>query len=184
LLEKSFPKLKDKSLRLQVGLELASLYEQEGDQGATAVVMHSVVDIDPDNVDVLFMAQRVYSELAEDTLNKLAILAPASARMQQAVAEHLINGGDLPHAIEHYKKALQIDSRLPGVLNWAKPSFNYRLMILQRKRRRQKTSKKPRRWTAMPPMQSAGWERSHYRSPTWTKRFATTSEPINSTPTK
>jgi tetratricopeptide (TPR) repeat protein len=115
LLEKSFPKLKDKSLRLQVGLELASVYEQEGDQGATALVMHSLVDLDPDNVDVLFMAQRVYSELAEDTLNKLAILAPASARMQQAIAEHLINGGDLPHAIEHYKKALQIDSRLPGV---------------------------------------------------------------------
>jgi tetratricopeptide (TPR) repeat protein len=115
LLEKSFPKLKDKSLRLQVGLELASLYEQEGDQGATASVMRSLVDLDPDNVDVLFMAQRVYSELAEDTLNKLAILAPASARMQQAIAEHLINGGDLPHAIEHYKKALQIDSRLQGV---------------------------------------------------------------------
>jgi tetratricopeptide (TPR) repeat protein len=115
LLEKSFPKLKDKSLRLQVGLELAALYEQEGDEGATASVMRSLVDLDPDNVDVLFMAQRVYSELAEDTLNKLAILAPASARMQQAIAEHLVNGGDLPHAIEHYKKALQIDSRLQGV---------------------------------------------------------------------
>src|SRR5271170_7025706 len=56
LLEKSFSKLKEKSLRLQVGLELASLYEQEGDQGATASVMRSLVDLDPDNVDVLFMA--------------------------------------------------------------------------------------------------------------------------------
>jgi tetratricopeptide (TPR) repeat protein len=35
--------------------------------------------------------------------------------MQQVIAEHLVNGGDLQHAIEHYKKALQIDSRLPGV---------------------------------------------------------------------
>jgi tetratricopeptide (TPR) repeat protein len=115
LLEKSFPKLKDKAMRIQVGLELAALYDQQSDPGATASVMHSLVDLDPDNVDVLFMAQRVYSELADDTLNKLAVLAPGSARMQQVVAERLVNGGDLPHAIEHYKKALEIDPRVPGV---------------------------------------------------------------------
>jgi tetratricopeptide (TPR) repeat protein len=115
LLEKSFPKLKDKPMRLQVGLELATLYDQQGDPGATASVMRSLVDLDPDNVDVLFMAQRVYSELADDTLNKLAVLAPGSARMQQVIAEHLVNGGDLQQAIEHYKKALQIDPRLHGV---------------------------------------------------------------------
>jgi tetratricopeptide (TPR) repeat protein len=115
LLEKSFQKLKDKQLRLQVGIELAALYDQQGDPGATACVMRSLVDLDPDNVDVLFMAQRVYSELADDTLNKLAVLAPGSARMQQVIAERLVNGGDLQGAIEHYRKALQIDTRLPGV---------------------------------------------------------------------
>jgi tetratricopeptide (TPR) repeat protein len=115
LLAKSFQKLKDKQLRLQVGMELAALYDQQGDPGATACVMRSLVDLDPDNVDVLFMAQRVYSELADDTLNKLAVLAPGSARMQQVIAERLVNGGDLQGAIEHYRKALQIDPRLPGV---------------------------------------------------------------------
>jgi tetratricopeptide (TPR) repeat protein len=115
LLEKSFAKLKDKSLRMQVGMELASLYDQQGEPGATATVMRTLVDIDPDNVDVLFMAQRVYSELADDTMNKLAVLAPGSARMQQVIAERLVNGGDLPHAIEHYRKALQIDPRVSGV---------------------------------------------------------------------
>jgi tetratricopeptide (TPR) repeat protein len=122
LLEKSFPKLQDPKLRdndqpirLQVGLELASLYDQQGDPGATACIMRSLVDLDPDDVNVLFMAQRVYSELAYDTLNKLAVLAPGSARMQQVIAERLVNGGDLPHAIEHYKRALQIDPHLLGV---------------------------------------------------------------------
>jgi len=115
LLEKSFQKLKDKQLHLQVGMELATLYDQQGDPGATACVMRSLVDLDPDNVDVLFMAQRVYSELADDTLNKLAVLAPGSARMQQVIAERLVNGGDLQGAIEHYRKALQIDPHLPGV---------------------------------------------------------------------
>lgn len=115
LLEKSFPKLKDKLLRLQAGMELARLYDEEGDAGGTASVMRTLVNLDPDNVDVLFMAQRVYAELADDTLNKLALLAPGSARMQQVIAERLINEGDLKGAIDHYQKALQIDSKVPGV---------------------------------------------------------------------
>ena len=115
MLEKSFSTLKDKQLRLQIGMELAALYDQQGDPGGTAAVMRSLVDLDPDNVNVLFMAQRVYSELANDTLNKLAILAPGSARMQQVIAEHLVNEGDLKGAIAHYRKALQIEPRLPGV---------------------------------------------------------------------
>jgi tetratricopeptide (TPR) repeat protein len=114
-LEKSFVKLKDKKLRLQVGLELASLYEDQGDPGATASVMRALVDLAPDNVDVLFMAQHVYSELADETLNKLAVLAPGSARMQEIIAQHLINQGDLKGAIDHYRKALQIDPRASGV---------------------------------------------------------------------
>ncbi len=115
LLEKSFSKLRDKQLRLQVGLELAGLYDQQGDPGATAVLMRTLVDIDSDNVDILFMAQRFYSGLADDTLNKLAVLAPGSARMQQVIAERLVNAGDLKGAIDHYRKALQIDPRLSGV---------------------------------------------------------------------
>jgi tetratricopeptide (TPR) repeat protein len=114
LLEKSFSKLDDKPLRLQVGLELAGLYDQQADLGATASVMHALVDLDPDNSDILFMAQRVYSELADDTLNKLAVLEPGGARMQQVIAQHLVNAGDLKGAIEHYRKALEIDPHLSG----------------------------------------------------------------------
>jgi tetratricopeptide (TPR) repeat protein len=115
LLEKSFATLTDKGLRLQVGRELAALYDQQGDTEAAAALMRKLVNLDPDNIEVLFMAQRLYSELADDTLNKLAVLAPGSARMQQVIAEHLVNAGDLKGAIDHYRKALQIDPRLPGV---------------------------------------------------------------------
>jgi len=115
LLEKSFSALKDKNLQIQVGMELAGIYDQQGNLDRTASVMRSLVDIDPDNIEILYMAQRIYSELADDTLNKLAILAPGSARMQQVIAQHLINAGDLKGAIEHYRKGLEIDPRLPGV---------------------------------------------------------------------
>lgn len=115
LLEKSFATLTDKGLRLQVGRELAALYDQQGDTEAAAALMRKLVTLDPDNVEVLFMAQRLYSELADDTLNKLAVVAPGSARMQQVIAERLVNAGDLKDAIDHYKKALQIDPRLQGM---------------------------------------------------------------------
>jgi Tfp pilus assembly protein PilF len=113
-LEKSFPLLKEKNLQIQAGMELAGIYDQQGSLDRTASVMRSLVDIDPDNVEILYMAQRVYSELADDTLNKLAILAPASARMQQVIAERLINEGDLKGATVHYRKALEINPRLSG----------------------------------------------------------------------
>ena len=114
-LEKSFQKLQDKPLRIQVGMELAALDDGQGDLDATASVMRTLVDLDPDNVDILYAAQRVYSELADDTLNKLAIVGPQSARMQQVIAQRLINAGDLQGATEHYRKALEINPRLPGV---------------------------------------------------------------------
>jgi len=114
LLEKSFPKLTDKRLKTETGMELADMYYAQGDLDRAGSVMRSLVDLDPDNVEILYMAQRVYSDLAEDTLNKLALLAPGSARMQQVIAQHLINEGDLQGATEHYRKALAIDPRLPG----------------------------------------------------------------------
>ena len=114
-LEGSFSKLEDPRLRTQVGMELAGLYYQQGDVSRSATVMQKLVDLNPDNIDILYMAQRTYAELADDTLNKLAILAPRSARMEQVIAERLVNAGDLAGAIVHYQKALDLDPHLPGV---------------------------------------------------------------------
>jgi tetratricopeptide (TPR) repeat protein len=115
LLENSVPKLKDLNLHTQAGMELAGLYFQKGDLEQAATTAQSLVDLNPDNVDVLYFAQLVYTELADDTLNKLTIVAPGSARMQQVIAEHLVNAGDLPDAVKHYRKCLEMDPRLPGV---------------------------------------------------------------------
>ena len=79
LLEKSFPKVKEKALRIQAGMALAGIDYQQGNLDDAASVMRSLMDLDPDNIEVLYLAQRIYSELADDTLNKLAIVAPGSA---------------------------------------------------------------------------------------------------------
>jgi tetratricopeptide (TPR) repeat protein len=114
-LESAFAKLKDPKLRVQVGVELADVYYQNGDLDRTLPVVHELVELAPDNADILFFAQRIYTEAADDTMNKLALIAPDSARMQQLIAERLINAGDLNGAIEHYRNALAADPRLPGM---------------------------------------------------------------------
>jgi tetratricopeptide (TPR) repeat protein len=115
VLESVYPKLTEKHLRTEVGMELAGLYYQQGDMDRTTSMIQSLLGLDPDNVDVLYFAQLVYTEIADDTLNKLTILAPGSARMEQVIAEHLVNGGDLPGAIVHYKKCLEMNPRMVGV---------------------------------------------------------------------
>ena len=115
-MEAAFANLKDQKMRTQVGVQLADFYFQQGDLDHTLPIIHTLVSSDPDNVDLLFFAQRIYSEMADNTLNKLALLAPDSARMQQLIAERLINAGDLNGAIEHYRRAIAADPRLPGML--------------------------------------------------------------------
>jgi tetratricopeptide (TPR) repeat protein len=113
-LEAAFAQLKDAELRMEVGVELGDLYYQRGDMEHVVPVVRELVALNPENTDILFFAQHVYQEMADETMNKLALLAPASARMQQVIAEHLINAGDLNGAAEHYRQALRIDPSLPG----------------------------------------------------------------------
>lgn len=111
----AFAKLQDVKLRTQVGMELADFYYQQGDLGRAGAVLDTLSTVNPDNVDILFFEQRVYSELASSTLEKLALLAPNSARMEQLIAERLINDGDLKDATGHFRKALEINPKLAGV---------------------------------------------------------------------
>jgi len=114
-LENSFAKLQDPKLETQVGMELVGIYYAEGETERAVSVTQKLVDINPEDPDVLYAAQRLYNELADATLSKLAIIAPNSARMQQVIAERLINAGDLQSAIAHYQQALQLNPRLPGI---------------------------------------------------------------------
>lgn len=101
-------------LKTEIGVELADYYYQRGDLDHTLPVVRALVAANPDNIDILFFAQNVYQELSDNTLNKLALLAPGSPRMQQVIAEHLVNQGDLRDAAGHYRKALAMDPWLPG----------------------------------------------------------------------
>jgi Flp pilus assembly protein TadD len=113
-LEAGFAKATDPKLRTEIGVELADYDYQRGDLDHTLPVVRTLVAMNPENIDILFFAQNVYQDMADATLNKLALLAPDSPRMQEVVAEHLVNAGDLKGAADHYRRALQMDPDLPG----------------------------------------------------------------------
>ena len=113
-LKAAFTHANDAKLKLAAGVELGDLYYQRGDVASAAPVVRELVELAPENVDILFFAQHVYQQMADETMNKLALVAPGSARMQQIVAERLVNEGDLTHAAEHYRSAIALDANLPG----------------------------------------------------------------------
>ena len=113
-LARAFDRIRDAKLKTEIGVELADYYYQRGDLDDALPVVRALVALNPENIDILFFAQNVYQDMADNTLNKLALLAPDSPRMQQAIAEHLVNEGDLKDAATHYRKALALDPYLPG----------------------------------------------------------------------
>lgn len=113
-LEAGFAKVTDAKLKTEIGVELADFDYQRGDLDHALPVVRALVALNPENTDILFFAQNVYQDMADDTLNKLALLAPDSPRMQEVVAERLVEAGNLEGAAEHYRAAIAKDAYLPG----------------------------------------------------------------------
>jgi tetratricopeptide (TPR) repeat protein len=113
-LEAGFARVTDAKLKTEIGVELADYDYQRGDLDHALPVVRALVALNPENTDILFFAQNVYQDMADGTLNKLALLAPDSPRMQEVIAERLVEAGNLPAAAEHYRAALANDPYLPG----------------------------------------------------------------------
>lgn len=113
-LKEAFSKSTDTKLQLETGVELGDLYFERGDLDRALPVVRALVALAPENPDILYFALQIYQQMADETLNKLALVAPASARMQQVIAERLVNAGDLKNAAAHYRDAIRIDPALPG----------------------------------------------------------------------
>ncbi|MBV8550088.1 MAG: tetratricopeptide repeat protein [Acidobacteriaceae bacterium] len=108
-LEKAFPQLQEQKLRVQAGLELIEVDYALNDLGKAAEVVNVLRQLEPTNVDVLYTAHRIYSELSDETTLSLAMSAPNSARMYQLMAHELARQAKDEAAIADYREALKID---------------------------------------------------------------------------
>jgi tetratricopeptide (TPR) repeat protein len=114
-LETAFPKLQEQKIRMEMGMELIEIYSGTGDLGKAAATVSVLRDLDPTNVDLLYIAYRIHSDLAGEAMLSLSVVAPESARMHQLMAHELARQGKAEEAIANYRIALKIDPQLPGL---------------------------------------------------------------------
>jgi tetratricopeptide (TPR) repeat protein len=113
-LEKAFPKVQEEEIRIETGMELIDIYSQTGDLDKAAATVSVLRGMKPTDEAILYSAYRIYSDLTDEAVLSLAIVAPKSARMHQLMAHDLAKHGHTAEAIENYRVAIKIDPQLPG----------------------------------------------------------------------
>lgn len=108
-LEKAFPNLEEQKLRVHAGLELVEVDYSLHNLDKAAEIVNVLRRLEPTDVDILYTAHRIYSELSDETTLSLAMLAPDSARMRQLMAHELARQAKDDAAIANYRAALKTD---------------------------------------------------------------------------
>jgi tetratricopeptide (TPR) repeat protein len=114
-LEKAFPKVQEEKIRIETGMELTDLYSQTGDLDKAAVTIGVLRQLEPTNEAILYSAYRIYSDLTDESILSLMVVAPKSAHMHELMAHELAKHGHAEEAIENFRVAIKIDPQLPGL---------------------------------------------------------------------
>lgn len=113
-LEAAFPQIAELKFKVEVGLELVSLYTQGGELEQASTLIAQLRKTAPDNPEVLYAAYRTYADLSGESMLALSLAAPDSAQMHQLLAHEEARQGNTNGAVEQYRKAIAIEPHLPG----------------------------------------------------------------------
>jgi tetratricopeptide (TPR) repeat protein len=114
-LERAFPKLEDRGIQIEVGMELVEVYAGREQLEQAAHVLELLREKFPTDLGVLYASYRIYSDLAGEATLSLSLVAPHSAQMHQLMAHELARQGQMDAAIRNYKEAVKINPNLPGL---------------------------------------------------------------------
>ena len=115
-LETAFPHLQDQKIEMEAGNALIESYSSTGDLDSAAATVAAMLKLEPTNINLLYTAYRLHSDLASQAMLTLAIVAPDSAQMHQVMGNELERHDENDSAaIANYKQALRLDPNLPGL---------------------------------------------------------------------
>jgi tetratricopeptide (TPR) repeat protein len=115
-LESALPHLKGEKVQMEVGNALVAIYSASGELEKAADVASVMLESQPTDPGLLLLSYRLNSAAAGTSLLTLAMAAPHSAEMHQAMARELIRHGDEAAAIANYHEAIRLNPKLPGLL--------------------------------------------------------------------
>lgn len=113
--ESALPHLKGERVQVEVGNALVESYAAAGDLEKAARTVSVMLESQPTDSGLLLMSYRLYSDLANKAMLTLAMAAPDSAEMHQAMAIELSRRGDHAAALATYREAIRINPKLPGL---------------------------------------------------------------------
>lgn len=114
-LEAAFPLIAEPKFKVEVGLELVSLYTQSADLEQASTIVAQLRKAVPDNPEVLYAAYRTYADLSGESMLALSLAAPDSAQMHQLLAHEEARQGNTNGAVAQFRTAIATDPHLPGV---------------------------------------------------------------------
>jgi len=114
-LQQSFSNLEDRKIQKEAGLELVELDSSFGQLAKAAAVTERLEEILPQDPQVLFTAWRIASQMMDQSLLNMLLVAPESAEMHMIIGGQLGREGDHVNAVAQYRKAVRLNPHLPGV---------------------------------------------------------------------
>ncbi len=115
LLENAFPHIKNTEVKLDAGVAIITAHQTAGTLREALPVVRDLETLLPDSPDVLYVAYRVYEELASEQVSRLVKVAPDSARTYQLYGEASMTQGDFSKAASQFRRAVELNPNLPGI---------------------------------------------------------------------
>ena len=114
-LESALPHLTEEKIRAEVGDALIASYTATGELEKAARTVSVLLAVQPTDPRLLLLSYRLYADLASNAMVTLALAAPQSAEMHQAMGRELARQGNEAAAVANYRQALASDPKLPGL---------------------------------------------------------------------
>jgi tetratricopeptide (TPR) repeat protein len=92
--------------RKDIWLWLASAQEISGQLQSEVVTLHRALELQPNDVDLLYLEGSAYEQLGKQQVAQLKKVAPGSSRSEQLLAESYAASNEWPSAVIHFQNAL------------------------------------------------------------------------------
>src|SRR5882724_10960283 len=101
--------------RPDMWLWLATAQEISGQLQAEVVTLHKALELQPKDIDLLYLLGSTYERLGKQEVAHLEKVAPGSSRSEQLLAESYATSNEWPSAVIHFQNALAASPNRAGL---------------------------------------------------------------------